>query len=280
MRTKTPHKTGLIHLRDLLEGKTYKYQDKFYIELNPKFRNEFYQTLLNGGRSITNIANETKIKFTRLWDQLNRTPLSIEILYKLSDYLIKKGYHKYSLEIIEKNILYIKSSGSNSQKVYHPKFPINLLTKEGVRFIAHLYHDGHIGYINKQPGYTNQSKEEIKVFKEKVSSQDRKHVNIHLLRTLNIPKQTGKVDSFVSFNDLGYVKDIPAFVHEVKTILNKKGRFCFYVKHGLINVSPNAIEVDDKVKITKTFKQEKLQVNYSKRKRLFKTEIFIYGRKN
>jgi len=125
----------------------------------------------------------------------------------------------------------------------------------------------------------NQSKEEIKIFKEKISKEDRKKVSIHLLRTLNIPKKVKKVDAFVSFNDLGYVKDIPTFVHSVKKILNKKGKFCFYVKSNVLNVTPNALLVEDRKKLTAIFKKEKLKVTYSKKRRLFKTEIFVYGKK-
>jgi hypothetical protein len=123
----------------------------------------------------------------------------------------------------------------------------------------------------------NQSKEEIKVFKKKISLKDRKHINIHLMRTLSIPAKSEKVDSFVSFNDLGYVKDIPTFVRDVKNILNKKGKFCFYIKSNILNVTPNAIEVDNKKKMVALFKKEKLKVNYLRKRKLFNTEIFIYG---
>jgi basic amino acid/polyamine antiporter, APA family len=125
----------------------------------------------------------------------------------------------------------------------------------------------------------NQSKEEVKVFKEKVSSEDRKHIDVHLLRTLNIPTKSGKVDAFVSFNDLGHVKDVAGFVHDVKKVLNKKGKFCFYVKNGFMNMTPNALLVEDKKKMLALFKKEKLSVNYSKKSRLFKTEIFVYGKR-
>ena len=125
----------------------------------------------------------------------------------------------------------------------------------------------------------NQSKEEIKFFKENISLKDRKHITIHFLRSLSIPTKSGKVDSFISFNDLGYVKDISSFVHDVKKVLNTKGKFCFYIKNNVLNMTPNAIEVDDKKKILAIFKKEKLNVTYSRRRRLFKTEIFIYGKK-
>ncbi len=134
-------------------------------------------------------------------------------------------------------------------------------------------------FLFKQIDIANQSKEEVKIFKEKIHSNEREHVNIHLLKTLKIPKKARKVDAFISFNDLGYVKDIPAFVNEVKNVLNKKGKFCFYIRNHLLDMTPNAIEIENKKDIIKIFKNEKLKVNYKVKKKLLKTEIFIYGEK-
>jgi len=44
-------------------------------------------------------------------------------------------------------------------------------------------------------------------------------------------------------------------------------------------VTPNALLVEDKKKMVALFKKEKLKVTYLRRKKLFKTEIFIYGYK-
>jgi len=46
-----------------------------------------------------------------------------------------------------------------------------------------------------------------------------------------------------------------------------------------LDVTPNALLVEDKKKIVQLFEKEKLKVNYLKKKKLFKTEIFIYGYK-
>ena len=125
----------------------------------------------------------------------------------------------------------------------------------------------------------NQSKEEIKVFKKKILQSERKHIGVHLLRTLNIPQKARKVDAFVSFNDLGHVKDVAEFVRDVKKVLNKKGKFCFYIKNHFMNMTPNAILIEDKKKMLALFKKEKLSATYSKKRRFFKTEIFISGKK-
>ena len=125
----------------------------------------------------------------------------------------------------------------------------------------------------------NQSKEEIKVFKEKMPSKHNKNIDTHLIKSVKIPKEVQNADAFISFNDLGYVENIPRFIQEVKKALNKGGKFCFYIKSHFLNVAPNAILVNDRKKIVEMFKKEKLEVNYSKKSRLFKTEIFVYGKK-
>ena len=155
---------GIINLSNLVKNEGYIYQDKFYIDLYPRYKRELFQTLIKESKTIRNLSKEINVSFTRVWDQLTRVSISIEVLNKLSNYLTDKGYNKFNINNIQRNILYIKSGGSKSQKLYNPKFPINLKTKEGIRFIAHLYHDGGIGEHNKQPLYINQSKEEILQF--------------------------------------------------------------------------------------------------------------------
>ena len=123
----------------------------------------------------------------------------------------------------------------------------------------------------------NHSKEEIKIFKKMVP--ERKHIETHLLRTGHIPSGIGRVDAFVSFSDLGYVPKIEKFVEEVKKTLAKGGKFCFYVKNSALNMTPNAIELDDRKKMLAIFKKAKLSATYTRKKRLFKNEIFIYGKK-
>lgn len=135
---------------------------------------------------------------------------------------------------------------------------------------------GHLPF--KDIHVANQSKEELKVFKEKVSKKNRRNIRIHFLRSLKMPKLS-KIDVFISFNDLGHIKDIPKFINELKKTLSKKGKFCFYIKHHLLNVTPNALIVEDKKKVLKMFKKANLKAKYIRKKKLFKTEIFVYGKK-
>ncbi len=125
----------------------------------------------------------------------------------------------------------------------------------------------------------DKSKEEIKVFKERVPKQHKGKVEVKYEKSWKLPKKIKNVDVFFSSNSLGYVKDMPKFLKQLKKVLKKNGRFCFYIKHSVINVTPNALIIEDKKEIEKIFSKEKLDVSYHKKKRLLKEEIFIYGKK-
>ncbi|MFC1723687.1 amino acid permease [Nanoarchaeota archaeon] len=125
----------------------------------------------------------------------------------------------------------------------------------------------------------DQSKEEIKVFKENIPQEFKNKVHIDYRRTWKIPEKIKKVDIFVSFDSLGHIKDIPAFLQHLKKTLTKNGKFCFHISHGFLNVTPNALIVEDKKVILEIFKKEKLDAHYLKKGHFFKKEIFVYGSK-
>ena len=165
MKDNIPFSTGLVFLKNLVKNSSYEYQDSFYIEFEKYFKEEFCQKLIQIFGTVKNLSKETEISYTRLYDQLTRVPMSIEVLNILVNILVSMGFDSFNFSNIEKKILFIKSGGSKSQKLFYPKFPINLKTKEGVRIISHLYHDGGISESsNKQPLYVNQSKKEIEQF--------------------------------------------------------------------------------------------------------------------
>ena len=124
----------------------------------------------------------------------------------------------------------------------------------------------------------DKAQEEINVFKEKLP-KEHKNVSIYYRKSWRIPEEIKNIDVFFSLNSLGYIEDIPAFLKHLKGILRKNGRFCFYIRHSIINVTPNALIVEDKHKVWELFEKENLTATYHKRKRLFKEEIFIYGKK-
>lgn len=125
----------------------------------------------------------------------------------------------------------------------------------------------------------DKSKEEIKVFKEKIANKNFKNIDIKYRSSDRIPKNVKKINVFFSFNSLGYVKNISKFLKSLSPNLAKNAKFCFYIRHNAINVTPNAIIVEDENKIKDIFKKEKFKVKYLRKKRFFKEEIFIYGSK-
>jgi len=125
----------------------------------------------------------------------------------------------------------------------------------------------------------DKAQEEIKVFKEKLPKEYKDKVHIYYRTSWRIPEKIRNIDAFFSFNSLGYIEDIPAFLKHLREILRKNGKFCFYIMHHMINVTPNALIVEDKHKVWELFDKENLDAVYHKRKRLFREEIFIYGRK-
>ena len=120
----------------------------------------------------------------------------------------------------------------------------------------------------------NQSSEEIKIFKESV--KDRRKIKVNLLRSIKIPSE--KTDIFIAYNGLAHAEKIADFIIGVKAALPKGGKFCFYSKSTFLNVSPNAVTVENKKAIEKLFEKQKIKVSYLKKKRFLKTEIFIYGK--
>jgi hypothetical protein len=119
------------------------------------------------------------------------------------------------------------------------------------------------------------SKGEAKAFKDKVHN---KKVEVHFQDGLTPPRLKG-VDSFICMADLGYVKNIESYLVQVKKILSKGGKFCFYMGHSFLDMTPNSIVVEDRKKMLAEFKKAGLHADYSKTRRLFKTRILVYGKK-
>ena len=154
--TRTP---GIFHLKDLKPRSNKNRTCSLYVEFDQDFKERLFKDLLAIAKSVRNLSKETGISFSQLWDQLTRVPFSVNNIKKISQFLVKKEFQKYSLDNLEKEIFYIKSGGGNSEILYYPNFPIDLATKSGMRLISHIYHDGSIGKNNKQPNYRNLPKE-------------------------------------------------------------------------------------------------------------------------
>ena len=136
--------------------------ENFYFELESSFRKQLFKDSLSIAKTVRNLSKEININYFNLWDAKTRTVISLSMLRRLSKFLIKNGFKQYAERSIEKHIIYIKN-GFSQEKVFI-KFPINLRTIEGMRFVSHLYHDGGSGKDNRQPNYTNQQISEVKEF--------------------------------------------------------------------------------------------------------------------
>jgi len=122
---------------------------------------------------------------------------------------------------------------------------------------------------------TEQSKEDIKVFKENIPDEYKNKIKI----LHDIPKDLRRIDIIYSFNYLGYVDDISKFTKKLKRTLAKKGKYCCHIYHNAINTTPNALIIEDKKNICKLFRDAGLSVRYVKVKRIIFEHIFIYGKK-
>ena len=130
----------------------------------------------------------------------------------------------------------------------------------------------------KQVYAVDKAKEEIKTFMANIPKKFKKKIHVKYRASWSIPKHIKKVDVFVSFDALGHVPDIEVFLKDVRKVLKKGGRFCFHIKHHIMNVTPNAVVLDDKKAILKLFEKQKLRATYF-REGAFTTHIFIYGKK-
>lgn len=100
----------------------------------------------NYNKKIISILEEENYPW-KIKNKIKKGKISIK---KLKDIAQKE---KISLDIIEKNILWI--GGNNSKGLSNPKFPINLSTRRAARFIAAIVNDGTLtknGERNKAYG--------------------------------------------------------------------------------------------------------------------------------
>lgn len=149
--------TGIIHLWDLPEKIT-------YLELNKEYKKKLLET----ARKLTkgkwnNLARKINIPIpndngSTLIRNFRRGSLtSLNLIKKLSKFLIENNKNKFSLDNIERNVSQLSVRKRNS-RIINPKFPINFNSKEGAIIISCLYHDGGISVRDLEPFYANTSK--------------------------------------------------------------------------------------------------------------------------
>ena len=129
----------------------------------------------------------------------------------------------------------------------------------------------------------HQSQYELQGIKKKISSHSsRKKVTLKRVKSLSVLPGANTKNNFnviVSYNDLGYTKNLPKFFKSVSSNLTRGGKFCLYVRHSFFDMKPNAIELDKTKELLKMAKESGLQAKYLKLNRVGYTEIFIYGKK-
>jgi predicted rRNA methylase YqxC with S4 and FtsJ domains len=139
--------------------------------------------------------------------------------------------------------------------------------------------------IRKRMGFkkiyaVDKAHHQVKVFKKNLPDALKKKVTIFERESWRLPKKIKNVDVFVSFGSLGYIDDLPAFLKHMKAVLSRKGRFCFYVKNTFVNMTPNALFVEDRKAVEKAFRAAGMKgVEYHRKKRMFKEEIVVSGKR-
>jgi predicted transcriptional regulator len=146
---------GIVHLWDLPE-------DRVYLKLRPSVERKLLVLLLQICKSKKEIARRTRVSKSIIEKMFSRVTYSISLktLRRLSLFLSKYD-KRFELEELERKILYIRTKGSTSGKVFFPKFPINFNCKEGGKIIGALFGDGGLRK-DLRPLYTNTKVERIR----------------------------------------------------------------------------------------------------------------------
>jgi basic amino acid/polyamine antiporter, APA family len=182
-------------------------------------------------------------------------------------FMAKLSHHLHKLplsKLIFRRVINYVSPLSKSKVVVSMNAPLGSFTKylikKKIKFKKiHIVNESHvhIGLIKKHVQH--------------------RALEYHKSRSMQLPKV--KADVLVSFNTLGHTKNIEKFLQSVKKVLAKNGKFCFYVQNKVLNMTPNAMELADKKKLLHVFKKAGLDAHYTRHKKLFKEQIYVYGRR-
>ncbi len=235
--------------------------------------------------------------FFLLWMFINETHGALDLL-RISGSLILFGIPAYFAIEIFYEPKYITIRKNLMAKIYHyyhrtplpkPLFRQILRLMPVKKKAIVLDYDCGLGGFTRQLIRNNvkfkkifavdKSKEEIKVFKEKIPDHYKDKIEIMYRKSWMLPEKVKNVDVFLSKNSLGYIKDIPEFLVHLRKAMAKNARFCFYIHNHFVNVTPNALITEDRKKVLELFRKAKLDAKYLRKKYLFKEEIFIYGTK-
>ena len=191
---------GIIHLWDLPENK-----------VSLGIKEEYLKNLLEiakrlaGGKWI-NISKKINLPLpkdgfsTPIRSMRRKNVVGLDVLKKLSYFLVSNGHNKFSLENIEKNLLFLKSRMGNAGAIVNPKFPINFNSKEGMHVISCLLHDGGIDTRNLEAFYSNLNKElkdDFYISVKKVVGEIGTISESHIYKEIVFPKILGIILVFL-----------------------------------------------------------------------------------
>ena len=146
--------------------------------------------------------------------------------------------------------------------------------------ISHMIHNK--GHAYKKHHIFCSSTEERIFLKHIIADQKRKHkVDIHKTKIGTVPKVVNKADVFISHNDLSHAENVSKYLNKVAKILPKGAKYCFYVTHHFLDVSPNSNIIENKKELLKLFKKAGFtgNVKYAITKYPLKEDIFVYGKR-
>ena len=89
-----------------------------------------------------------------------------------------------------------------------------------------------------------------------------------------------KVDAIISFGMLGHIQDLRKVSKEMAAILPEGGRIVFKEEIDMLKILPNIGWIAQPEKVIEIFKEEGIKINYIKVKRLFWTDLYVYGIKS
>ena len=233
---------GLVHLKDIPEE---------YVQLKDELLYEIIDSAVKIYGSFSKASNKLNISFGKLLkfhpDKNRRRNIQIADLVKLSNFLSENGFDQYSLENLEKNILYI----GRNRLIKYPIFPIDFKTIEGASFIGDIITDGYLGsdlycgYINSDTNQLYYNLKNLNKLITKREIKDKGLIKYRIYKTeknascIRYPKSIGKI-----INKIGVTKgkrvyknpSLPKFLFNV----DKKIFFKFFerviVNEGWVSV--------------------------------------------
>ena len=142
-----PSKTGIITIENLPED--------FMVDVRKEFKDKLFNISRKQAKSWLDLSKELELEFRLFNGSKTRNKLKqLNFFKKICKSLEDKGYNEFSLDELEKNIIFIKSH-FGEKGIFDPKLPFNFNNYNGGCFIGGVFHDGsiksslNVSYCNK-----------------------------------------------------------------------------------------------------------------------------------